>query len=230
MKWPNPAWQLTASAQQQQHTIYVPHAICSGSICSCYAVPQEPLYATHGSNYFVNPATLPVCRPHHVLQILTWGQLLQASVNFAGRKTGMVTWPAYKPNFTDCVDHFAIHAGGYAVLKGIQGGMGLPVEAVLPSFAALRDYGNTSSSTTWYSMSYTETCGKIRKGETIMQVRRTPHNPQVVGVAKECTCRAIWLPVLMKHTLHGMLPLSSLPTWLESTSDTTNQATHTTHL
>jgi hypothetical protein len=56
------------------------------------------------------------------------------------------------------------------VLKGIQKGMDLPVEAVLPSFAALRDYGNTSCSTTWYSMAYMETCGKVTKGQTLMQV------------------------------------------------------------
>jgi 3-oxoacyl-[acyl-carrier-protein] synthase III len=56
------------------------------------------------------------------------------------------------------------------VLKGIQNGMELPVDSVLPSFAALRDYGNTSCSTTWYSMAYIETCGKITKGQTLMQV------------------------------------------------------------
>jgi hypothetical protein len=40
-------------------------------------------------------------------------------------------------------------AGGYAVVKGLQQAMRLPVEKVLPSFATLRDYGNTSCSTTW---------------------------------------------------------------------------------
>jgi predicted naringenin-chalcone synthase len=40
-------------------------------------------------------------------------------------------------------------AGGYAVLKGLQMAMRLPAEKLLPSFATLRDYGNTSCSTTW---------------------------------------------------------------------------------
>lgn len=44
----------------------------------------------------------------------------------------------YVPDYTRCVEHFALHAGGYAVLKGIQKGMGLPLEAMLPSFASLR--------------------------------------------------------------------------------------------
>lgn len=56
------------------------------------------------------------------------------------------------------------------MLKGIQKGMNLPVEAVLPSFASLRDMGNTSSSTTWYTMGYLETQGMVKKGHRIMQV------------------------------------------------------------
>jgi 3-ketoacyl-CoA synthase len=57
------------------------------------------------------------------------------------------------------------------VLKGIQQGMNLPVEAVLPSYASLRDMGNTSSSTTWYTMAYLETQDMVKKGHRIMQVR-----------------------------------------------------------
>jgi hypothetical protein len=56
------------------------------------------------------------------------------------------------------------------VLKGIQQGMNLPIEAVLPSFASLRDMGNTSSSTTWYSIAYLETQKMVTRGQTIMQV------------------------------------------------------------
>jgi hypothetical protein len=78
--------------------------------------------------------------------------------------------PRYVPDYTKCIDHFALHAGGYAVLKGIQKGMNLPMEMMLPSFASLRDYGNTSSSTTWYSMSYLERFGMVKKGQRVMQV------------------------------------------------------------
>jgi hypothetical protein len=64
-----------------------------------------------------------------------------------------------------------VGTGGYAVLKGIQGGMHLPGPKMIPSFAALREYGNTSCSTTWYVMSYIETCDKVKQGDRIMQVR-----------------------------------------------------------
>jgi len=44
-------------------------------------------------------------------------------------------------------------AGGYVVVKAIQDGMRLPPEAVMPSMASLRDFGNTSVSLTWYGES-----------------------------------------------------------------------------
>jgi 3-ketoacyl-CoA synthase len=65
----------------------------------------------------------------------------------------------------------APRAGGYAILKGIQKGMRLPADKMMPSFANLKDYGNTSSSTTWYSFAYIETVGDVKRGQVIMQVR-----------------------------------------------------------
>jgi hypothetical protein len=56
------------------------------------------------------------------------------------------------------------------VLKGIQQGLQLPAAAMIPSFAALRDYGNTSCSTTWYVLAYTESCRDVRRGDVLLQV------------------------------------------------------------
>eukprot|EP00775_Hariotina_reticulata_P006451 gene6451-6680_t len=112
---------------------------------------------------------LQTCLATLTPRIMTWAQYAEASVNLLGRKFG-AAWPSYMPDFTKCIDHFAIHAGGYAVLKGIQGGLSLPAAKMLPSFAALRDYGNTSCSTTWYVMAYMESCDEVLKGHKIMQV------------------------------------------------------------
>jgi hypothetical protein len=57
------------------------------------------------------------------------------------------------------------------VLKGVQKGMNLPQEHMLPSFATLRDYGNTSCSTTWYVMAYLESITGVSSGQKIMQVQ-----------------------------------------------------------
>eukprot|EP00198_Chlamydomonas_reinhardtii_P002901 XP_001692237.1 predicted protein [Chlamydomonas reinhardtii] len=72
---------------------------------------------------------------------------------------------SYRPDYTACVDHFLVHAGGYAVLKGLQSELALPDAAMIPSFAALREYGNTSASTTWYALGYTEACEGVRRGQ-----------------------------------------------------------------
>ena len=81
-------------------------------------------------------------------RVLTWAQCGAAAANLARRRVLGQSVPEYVPDWTRCVDHFALHAGGYAVLKGLQKAMRLPLDKVLPSFATLRDYGNTSCSTT----------------------------------------------------------------------------------
>jgi len=103
-------------------------------------------------------------------RIMTWSQYAEAAYWMMGKKMLGYDWGNYAPDYTKCMEHFALHAGGYAVLKGIQKGMNLPMEMMLPSFASLRDMGNTSSSTTWYSMAYMERFGMVTTGQRIMQV------------------------------------------------------------
>lgn len=67
-------------------------------------------------------------------------------------------------------DHFLLHAGGYAILRGIQKGLHLPSDKMLPSFVSLRDFGNTSSASTWYTFSYIESTSGMKRGEHVMQV------------------------------------------------------------
>jgi len=68
-------------------------------------------------------------------QILDWPQYLRAARSVLLRKwLGKDACPPFAPDYTKCVDHFLLHAGGYAVLKGIMAGMKLPSEAMLPSF------------------------------------------------------------------------------------------------
>ncbi len=56
------------------------------------------------------------------------------------------------------------------MLKGLKQALRLPTEAMLPSFAALCDYGNTSCSSTWYVMAYIESLRGVKRGQTIMQM------------------------------------------------------------
>jgi 3-ketoacyl-CoA synthase len=113
---------------------------------------------------------LEVCLRTIAPRILTWGQYAEAAYNLFEKTVLGRPVAEYVPDFTKCVDHFALHAGGYAVLKGLQQAMHLPVDKVLPSFATLRDFGNTSCSTTWYVMSYMETTEGVKRGQTVMQI------------------------------------------------------------
>jgi 3-ketoacyl-CoA synthase len=103
-------------------------------------------------------------------RILDWPQYFEAAyVELKRRVLGKENVPRFVPDYTRCVDHFLIHAGGYAVLQSIKQGMGLPTSAMLPSFANLKDYGNTSSATTWYTAAYVESTTGVKKGEKVLQ-------------------------------------------------------------
>ena len=41
---------------------------------------------------------------------------------------------------------------------------------MMASFASLRDFGNTSSASTWYTWSYVESTTGIKKGDRVLQV------------------------------------------------------------
>lgn len=113
---------------------------------------------------------LEICLRTIAPKILTWSQYAEAAYNMFEKNVMGRSVGEYQPNFTQCVDHFALHAGGYAVLKGLQQAMQLPSEKMMPSFATLRDYGNTSCSTTWYVMAYMESVQGMKRNQSIMQI------------------------------------------------------------
>jgi len=93
----------------------------------------------------------------------------------------------YVPDFKRAVDHFCIHAGGRAVIDGIEKNLKLELFHTEPSRAALRDYGNTSSSSIWYELAYAEEKQKtnpMKNGHRVMQV--------AFGSGFKCTS-AVWL-------------------------------------
>ena len=56
-----------------------------------------------------------------------------------------------------------------------------------PSANTLRYYGNTSSSTVWYSLGFVESCQGLARGDTVWQARARPspasllHGRSVLG-------------------------------------------------
>lgn len=93
----------------------------------------------------------------------------------------------YVPDFKRGIDHFCIHAGGRAVIDGIEKNMKLELYHTEPSRMALMNYGNTSSSSIWYELEYIHSHQKsnpLKKGDRIMQV--------AFGSGFKCTS-GVWL-------------------------------------
>ncbi|XP_052187714.1 3-ketoacyl-CoA synthase 6-like [Diospyros lotus] len=76
----------------------------------------------------------------------------------------------YIPDFKQAFEHFCIHAGGRAVIDELQKNLQLSAEHVEASRMTLHRFGNTSSSSLWYEMSYIEAKGRMKRGDRIWQI------------------------------------------------------------
>lgn len=76
----------------------------------------------------------------------------------------------YVPDFSKAVQHFCIHAGGRAIIDGVQKNLGLADHHMLASRQTLYDWGNTSSSSIWYEMEWLERFGNMRRGDKALQI------------------------------------------------------------
>jgi 3-ketoacyl-CoA synthase len=88
-----------------------------------------------------------------------------------GRKVfNMKKIKPYIPDFKLAFNHFCIHAGGRAVLDEIEKNLQLSEWHMEPSRMTLYRFGNTSSSSTWYELAYTEAKGRVKQGDTVWQI------------------------------------------------------------
>lgn len=102
--------------------------------------------------------------------VLPWSEKVMFAANWVARKVLRLRVPRYIPDFREAFDHFCLHVGGRGVVEGLSKQLGLSPRQMAPSANTLHWYGNTSSSTVWYSFGYVESVQGVRKGDIVWQI------------------------------------------------------------
>ena len=95
-------------------------------------------------------------------------------------------------------------AGGRAVLDEMEKNMRLSDWHMEPSRMTLWRWGNTSSSSPWYELAYTEAKGRVRKGDRIWQI--------AFGSGFKCNS-AVW------RAMRAVVPAEERNPWMEEIHD-----------
>lgn len=124
---------------------------------------SKELMAVAGDALKTNITTLgPLVLPMSE-QLLFFGTLV-------GRKLLKMKIKPYIPDFKLAFEHFCIHAGGRAVLDELEKNLQLSDWHMEPSRMTLYRFGNTSSSSLWYELAYSEAKGRIKRGDRTWQI------------------------------------------------------------
>lgn len=102
--------------------------------------------------------------------VLPMSEQLLFFATLIGKKVFKMKIKPYIPDFKLAFEHFCIHAGGRAVLDEIEKNLQLSDWNMEPSRMTLYRFGNTSSSSLWYELAYTEAKGRVKKGDRAWQI------------------------------------------------------------
>lgn len=89
-------------------------------------------------------------------RVLPYSEQLRFVVSFLRQKLRSDEKQTHVPNFKKAFDHFCIHAGGRAIIDAVEENLKLEKDDTEASRMTLYRFGNTSSSSLWYSLCYLE--------------------------------------------------------------------------
>lgn len=102
--------------------------------------------------------------------VLPFSEQFMFLVSLVRKKLFKAKVKPYIPDFKLAFEHFCIHAGGRAVLDELQKNLGLSEWHMEPSRMTFHRFGNTSSSSLWYELAYTEAKGRVSVGQRVWQI------------------------------------------------------------
>lgn len=102
--------------------------------------------------------------------VLPMSEQLLFLATLAAKRILRIKIKPYLPDFKMAFEHFCIHAGGRAVLDELEKSLELSDWHMESSRMTLYRWGNTSSSSLWYELAYSEAKGRIRKGDRTWQI------------------------------------------------------------
>ncbi|KAG9131902.1 hypothetical protein Leryth_022570 [Lithospermum erythrorhizon] len=136
--------------------------------------------------------------------VLPLSEKVKYLVSLIAKKMLKMKRKTYVPDFKKAFDHFCIHAGGRGIIDGMEKHLGLTEWHIEPSRMTLFRFGNTSSSSVWYELAYSEAKGRIKKNDKVWQI--------AFGSGFKCNS-AVWSALKTVKPIKGQNP------WMDDIDD-----------
>ncbi|CAI5457518.1 unnamed protein product [Closterium sp. Yama58-4] len=102
--------------------------------------------------------------------VLPLSEKLIYAAAYIARRVFRANIKEYVPDFRLAFEHFCIHPGGRALLDEVQKALNLSPHDMEPNRMTLYRWGNLSSASIWYELSFLEARDRVRRGDRVWQL------------------------------------------------------------